>query len=123
MGGLLIDIVLVAIVSNIVCSFLPHFLRPHVPGFLIVIAAYGAVLWKLKGTTIGGIICGLRVIRVDGRELDWATALVRALSCFISLFVVGLGFIWIAIDDEKLSWHDKIAGTTVVLVRGSQPLV
>jgi uncharacterized RDD family membrane protein YckC len=30
------------------------------------------------------------------------------------LAVVGLGFIWIAIDNDKQSWHDKIAGTVVV---------
>jgi uncharacterized RDD family membrane protein YckC len=32
------------------------------------------------------------------------------------MIVVGLGFIWIAIDDDKQSWHDKIAGTAVVRV-------
>jgi uncharacterized RDD family membrane protein YckC len=32
----------------------------------------------------------------------------------LSLAVAGLGFIWIAIDPEKQSWHDKIAGTVVV---------
>jgi uncharacterized RDD family membrane protein YckC len=81
---------------------------------LLALATYGAVMWKLKGTTIGGIVCGLKVVRVDGREIDWATAIVRALGCFLSLAVVGLGFIWVAIDDDKQSWHDKIAGTTVV---------
>jgi uncharacterized RDD family membrane protein YckC len=83
---------------------------------LILVAAYGAVMWKLKGTTIGGVVCGLKVVRLDDREIDWATAIVRALGCFLSLAVVGLGFLWVSIDDEKQSWHDKIAGTTVVRV-------
>ena len=81
---------------------------------LIVLAAYGAAMWKLKGATVGGIICHLQVVRLDGREIDWPTATVRALGCFLSLAVAGLGFIWIAIDPEKQSWHDKIAGTVVV---------
>jgi len=41
---------------------------------------------------------------------------VRSLSAFLSLAVAGLGFIWVAFDDEKQSWHDKIAGTTIVKV-------
>jgi uncharacterized RDD family membrane protein YckC len=82
--------------------------------FLLVIAAYGAVMWKLKGTTVGGIVCGLQVVRLDGRAIDWPTAMVRALGCFLSLIVVGLGFLWIVFDDGKQSWHDKIAGTAVV---------
>ena len=83
---------------------------------LLVVATYGAVMWKMKGTTIGGIVCGLKVVRLDDREIDWATAIIRALGCFLSLAVVGLGFLWVAIDDDKQSWHDKIAGTTVVRV-------
>jgi uncharacterized RDD family membrane protein YckC len=83
---------------------------------LALVAGYAAVMWKMKGTTIGGIVCGLKVVRIDDREIDWATAIVRALGCFLSLAVVGLGFLWVAIDDDKQSWHDKIAGTTVVRV-------
>jgi cytoskeletal protein CcmA (bactofilin family) len=105
MGALLLDIILIGIVTQQ--------LHDH-DVFLVLLAAYGAVMWKLKGSTIGGIICGLQVVRVDGRPIDWPTAVVRALSCFLSLAVVGLGFIWIAIDHDRQGWHDKIAGTAVV---------
>jgi uncharacterized RDD family membrane protein YckC len=111
-GALAIDVILVGIVA----SLLPFGLGAT---FLLPIAIYAAIMWALKGTTVGGIVCGLRVVRLDQRPLDWTTAIVRALGCFLSLFVIGLGFIWVAIDDEKQSWHDKIAGTTVVLTRGA----
>jgi len=90
---------------------------------LLVLAAYGAVMWKLRGSTIGGIVFDLRVVRLDGREIDWETAIVRALGCFLSLAVAGLGFFWIAFDDHKQAWHDKIAGTVVVRVAKGAPLV
>ena len=90
---------------------------------LLTLAAYGAVMWKLKGTTIGGIVFSLKVVRVDGRPIDCATANVRALGCFLSLAVVGLGFLWIVFDDGKQAWHDKIAGTVVVRVPKGVPLL
>ncbi len=90
---------------------------------LLVLAAYGAVMWKLRGTTVGGSICHLKVVRLDDRPLDWTTAVVRALSCFLSLIVVGLGFFWVAFDNEQQSWHDKIAGTAVVKVPKSVSLI
>lgn len=90
---------------------------------LLVLAAYGAVMWKLKGTTIGGLVFDLQIVRLDGRAVDWETAIIRALSCFLSLVVAGLGFIWIAFDDNKQAWHDKIAGTVVVRVAKGVPLV
>lgn len=125
MAALALDAVLVGMILSLLSGLLPRFLQFHhgPGGVLLVLAAYGACMWKLRGTTIGGIVCGLKVVRVDQRELDWATAVVRALGCFLSLIVAGLGFIWVAIDDEKQSWHDKIAGTTVVRVPKGVSLV
>ena len=108
MAALLIDVILVSVLLGI----LDHSRHAE----LLALAAYGAAMWKLKGTTIGGIVFGLKVVRIDGRPIDWPTAVVRALSCFLSLIVVGLGFITIAFDPGKQGWHDKIAGTAVVRV-------
>jgi len=101
-AALVVDVILVAIIFHVASLF------------LLAIAAYGAVLWRYKGATIGGIIFGLKVVRADNRPMDWVTAAVRALACFLSLVVIGLGFLWIAFDPEKRAWHDKIAGTVVV---------
>jgi uncharacterized RDD family membrane protein YckC len=119
-AALAIDVILVAVVLAFVSGIFPHFLQFHVINAMLpTLVVYGAVMWKLRGSTIGGIICGLRVVRVDDRPIDWATAIVRALSCVLSLFILALGFIWTAIDDDKQSWHDKIAGTTVVFSRAT----
>ena len=108
MAALLIDTVLLAIVLAIIDG--------TGPSILLVLAAYGAVMWKFKSTTIGGSILGLKVVRLDGRTIDWSTAIVRALGCFLSLVFGFLGFIWVVFDRQQQSWHDKIAGTTVVRV-------
>jgi uncharacterized RDD family membrane protein YckC len=114
MVALLIDVVIVAIVTS----------RDHSHDvFLPAIAAYGALLWKFKGATVGDIIFGIKVVRADGAPIDWVTAIVRALACFLSLIFVGLGFIWIAFDPEKQGWHDKIAGTVVVKLPKGTPLI
>jgi len=91
--------------------------------FLIALALYGAVMWKIRSTTIGGIICGLKVVRLDGNAMDWPTVTVRALSCFLSLVVAGLGFFWILFNRERQAWHDKIAGTVVVYAPKGNSLV
>ncbi|HXI76264.1 MAG TPA: RDD family protein, partial [Steroidobacteraceae bacterium] len=114
MAALLIDVLLVGVLLHLLGS---HHLE------LLVLAAYGAVMWKLRGSTVGGIVFDLRVVRLDGRAVDWETAIIRALSCFLSLAVAGLGFFWIAIDDNSQAWHDKIAGTVVVRVPKGVPLV
>ncbi len=82
--------------------------------WFLALAIYAAVMWKLKGSTLGGMVFGLKVVRVDDRALEWDTAIVRALGCFLSAAVLFLGFVWIAFDPEKQAWHDKIAGTVVM---------
>ncbi|MEY4938976.1 MAG: hypothetical protein RIQ93_711 [Verrucomicrobiota bacterium] len=108
LAALLLDVVLLGLIAALLTG------GPQLA--LLGVAAYAAVLWKLKGTTIGGTVCGLKVVRLDDRPIDWGTAVVRVLGCFLSLAVAGLGFIWVAVDDQRQSWHDKIAGTTVVRV-------
>jgi uncharacterized RDD family membrane protein YckC len=111
MVALLIDALLIGALTRMHDIVLP------------ALAAYGAILWKFKGSTIGGIIFGIKVVRLDARPVDWVTAVVRALACFISLIALGLGFIWIAFDAEKQGWHDKIAGTVVVRLPKGASLV
>lgn len=115
MLALVLDVVLV--------GFAMRLLHPIFHLHLLVLAVYGAVMWKLRGSTIGGTVLDLQVVRLDGRPVDWETAIIRALSCFLSLAVAGLGFFWIAFDDAHQAWHDKIAGTVVVRVPKSPPLL
>jgi hypothetical protein len=114
MGAGFLDILLVSILGSIV-----H----HQPlGFLIALA-YFTGMWAWKGTTIGGIVLGLKVVRMDGQPVTFAVALVRALAAAFSIVVLFLGFLWIAWDAEKQGWHDKIAGTVVLKLPRGTPLV
>ena len=88
----------------------------------LLLLTYHIGFWTWKGTTIGGIICQLRVVRVDGTPLRFVDALVRGLSSIFSLAVLGLGCLWILKDPERQAWHDKIAGTYVVKVPAGWPL-
>jgi uncharacterized RDD family membrane protein YckC len=117
-----LDFILVAIVVEMLSKVLHGWFIPggSMPFWF---AVYCVVMWASKGTTIGGIICGLKVVRLDDRPIDWGVASVRALGGFLSLAVAGLGFVWVSFDDERQSWHDKIAGTTIVKVPKGTPLM
>ena len=84
------------------------------PFSLLVGLAYFAGMWAWKGTTIGGIVLNLQVVRQDGQPMNFLTALVRSVAAVFSALMLFLGFFWIAWDREKQGWHDKIAGTVVV---------
>src|SRR5262249_11031252 len=110
MGAAFLDMVLVGILAALT----------HTPPLgLLIGVAYFAGMWAWKQTTIGGIVIGLKVVRIDGQRFTFLTAIVRALAAIFSVVVFFFGFIWIGWDVEKQGWHDKIAGTVVVrLLRG-----
>ena len=111
MGAAFLDMVIVGILGGIIGG------PPQ--GFLVALA-YFAGMWAWKGTTVGGVVLGLKVVRLDGRPVTFSVALVRGLGAALSVIVMFLGFLWIAWDPDKQGWHDRIAGTVVIrLPRGS----
>ncbi|MGC3959079.1 MAG: RDD family protein [Verrucomicrobiota bacterium] len=122
MGAAFLDVILVAfIVAFIAHSPLGRFFGP--PITLAVALAYFAGMWAWKGSTIGGTVLNLRVVRLDNQPVTFAVALVRGLASMLSFVVFFLGFFWIIVDRDKQSWHDKIAGTVVVRTPRATPLV
>jgi uncharacterized RDD family membrane protein YckC len=84
--------------------------------FFFLLLVYHIAFWAWKGTTLGGIIVNLRVIRTHGAELRPADAVVRGLTSVFSLAALGIGCFWMLQDPESQMWHDKVAGTLVVKV-------
>jgi uncharacterized RDD family membrane protein YckC len=110
LAALVLDVILVVLVTQL--GDLIDSGRAMFLGMLV----YHVGFWTWKQTTVGGMICHLRIVRADGAPLAFADALVRGLSAIFSVVVVGLGFLWIMRDPDRQAWHDKVAGTFVVKV-------
>jgi uncharacterized RDD family membrane protein YckC len=125
MGAAFLDMVAVLFITRIMHRPLELMLSflDGPPVFFIVALAYFAGLWAWKGTTIGGVVLKLQVVRLDGGPLTFLVSLVRGLAAAFSAVVFFLGFFWIGWDREKQGWHDKIAGTVVVRLPRSTPLI
>jgi uncharacterized RDD family membrane protein YckC len=85
--------------------------------------SYFAGFYYWRGATPMGLIFGLRVVRLDGRPLDFPTMAVRGVAAAFGAMAAGIGYFWCAWDPEKQTWHDKLAGTVVVKTSKSATLV
>jgi uncharacterized RDD family membrane protein YckC len=117
LGAFVLDVVLVSLTYALLDFDVDG---PH--RFFLLLFLYRAAFWAWKGTTVGGIILQLRVVRTDGAPLGLSDAVVRGLSSVFSIVVLGLGCLWILRDPERQAWHDRIAGTYVVKVPRNYPL-
>lgn len=85
--------------------------------YIILFIAYFTFFHGLSGRTPGKKLLVLQVVHTDGSPISFGTAFLRSVGYLVSslLFTVPLGYIWAAFDKKKQAWHDKIAGTVVII--------
>jgi uncharacterized RDD family membrane protein YckC len=88
---------------------------------LLFIVTYYVFFWTIAGQTPGKGIMGLKILPRKGGKLKVGRAFLRYLGYYLSIIPFGLGILWILIDDRRLAWHDKIAGTCVVYSWEARP--
>lgn len=72
--------------------------------------------WCKSGQTLGMQAWRLRIDRVEGGRIAYHQALLRLLVAALSSLCLGLGYLWILIDPDKCSWHDRASRSRVVLL-------
>jgi uncharacterized RDD family membrane protein YckC len=66
--------------------------------------------------THGGQTLGMRAWKIALRNnrpgpLTWRQAAIRFAAALLSLGLFGLGYVWVLVDPEKRSWHDRLSHT------------
>ena len=77
--------------------------------------AYFTLFHGSTGRTPGKKLLGLQVVTVEGGPLTYGIAFLRSVGYVISSLVLCLGYLWVVFDKKKQGWHDKIAGTVVII--------
>ena len=76
--------------------------------------AYFGLFWTRGGQTLGMLAWKIRVVRDNGTPLRWRDAGLRLAAAVLSWLPVGLGYLWILVDRDRLTWHDRLSATRVV---------
>jgi uncharacterized RDD family membrane protein YckC len=74
-------------------------------------AAYQYLLLVYTGSTPGLKLAKLRLSRFDGTAVPQKTRRWRVLASALSGLSLGLGYAWCFLDEDRLSWHDRITRT------------
>ena len=73
------------------------------------------VFWIYKSATPGKMILGIKIVDFKtGNPPSTSQSIVRYLGYYVSMIPLMLGIIWVAFDEKKQGWHDKLAGTVVI---------
>jgi len=80
-----------------------------VPGLLW--AAYQYLLLVYAANTPGLWMTGLELARFDGSRPPRSLRRWRVLASYLSAAALGLGYVWVLLDEDVLCWHDRITHT------------
>lgn len=79
--------------------------------FEVIPLVFFTGFWAHGGQTLGMRAWKIRLVREDGRPVDWRDALKRHLAALLSWLSLGLGYLWMLHDREHLTWHDRLSAT------------
>lgn len=89
---------------------------------MIVLTTFGApiinsyIISKFGGS-FGKLLTGTRIVKDDdGTYLDFKMAFLRNhIGYAVSSLMLGLGFIWLFVDEKRQTWHDMMVSSLVVV--------
>lgn len=82
---------------------------------VLVVFAYRAGMESSSfQATLGKLAVRLKVTDLEGERITFARAAGRYFAKWISVLALGLGYLMVALDEEKQGLHDRIAGTLVL---------
>jgi len=81
-------------------------------GLSSVVVVFYKLLWCLANADPPGMRwTHLQLLNFDGRPPTRNERLLRLGAGCLSVVAVGVGIMWVLVDDESLSWHDHISKT------------
>ncbi len=75
--------------------------------------AYQYLFLVYRGATPGMFVAGLELTTFDDGLVDRRTRRWRAVATVVSCVSLGLGYLWSLVDEDSLTWHDRITRTLV----------
>ncbi len=89
---------------------------PYQALLLVVAAAFYISSWLRGGQTLGMRAWRIRLEKSSGAAIDLRTGLLRFASGLLTIASCGVGLVWLWIDRDGLTWHDRLAGTRVIVL-------
>jgi|TARA_B110000902_G_scaffold267292_1_gene359963 uncharacterized RDD family membrane protein YckC len=103
--------------GQIVTEIAPAASGPLFTLYLVVIVGlFFSYFWCKAGQTLGMQSWSLKIQNTDGSLISVKQAVIRYGVAIISLCCFGAGYVWVLVDKESKTWHDKASNSETVLL-------
>ena len=84
--------------------------------FVAVPFVFFGWFWTHGGRTLGMQAWRLKLLQADGSPVTWRASVTRVAAAHLSLFALGMGYLWILFDRDSLAWHDRLSNTRLIII-------
>lgn len=86
----------------------------------VLLAIAVIAFWEYQSAMPGKMVIGAKIVDASDFGAPSTGQLIERYFAYIpSGLLLGLGYFWIICDPRKRAWHDKLANTVVIRVRGT----
>ena len=84
---------------------------------LVTVYAFYVYFWRKTGQTLAMQAWRSKIVSTsDGGTPTLQQCTIRFVVAFFSLLFGGLGFLWLLVDRDGQTWHDRASGTHLILL-------
>jgi uncharacterized RDD family membrane protein YckC len=77
--------------------------------------AFFAKFWRHGGQTLGMKSWDIRIVGSNDQAITLMQCLLRFMAAIPSLLFFGIGYFWMLVDKDKLTWPDRFSDTRLVM--------
>lgn len=76
--------------------------------------------WTHGGQTLGMRAWKLKLVTKENFQVSWKTAFYRFCAGILTLLSGGLGYVWMLVDKDHCTWHDRLSSTRLIRIASVQ---
>jgi len=73
--------------------------------------------WTHGGQTLGMRAWKLKLVGQDHSKIGWMQAFFRFCYSIISWIPLGAGYLWMLVDKQRFTWHDRASKTYIIDIK------
>lgn len=90
---------------------------PTFIAMLLIVLHFFVYFWVKNRQTLAMQTWRIQVVdKTTGENITWRQAYIRFAAAILSAALFGLGYLWVLVDKNHESWHDKLSKTRLVLL-------
>lgn len=79
-----------------------------------LIVSFYIFFWLTKQQTLGMTTWRLKLVDSNGNTPNIAQCITRLCAALFSIACLGLGYLWMLVDKDQMTWHDRLSKTELI---------